>query len=82
MITQPWRFLRGCIHSDGCAFVNRTGRYEYLSYEFANHSQDILDMVEIAFGLVGVKARRYAIRLRVYQRASVALLEAHVGLKS
>jgi hypothetical protein len=24
---EPWRFLRGCIRSDGCAFLNRTGRY-------------------------------------------------------
>jgi hypothetical protein len=28
---EPWRFLRGCIRSDGCVFINRTGRYEYLS---------------------------------------------------
>ena len=27
----PWAFLRGCIRSDGCAFLNRTGAYEYLS---------------------------------------------------
>ena len=31
----PWAFLRGCIRSDGCVFVNRTGRYEYLSYASA-----------------------------------------------
>jgi hypothetical protein len=35
---EPWSFLRGCIRSDGCVFVNRTGRYEYVSYGFANHS--------------------------------------------
>ena len=40
----PWAFLRGCIRSDGCVFVNRTGRYEYLSYDFSNLSQDILDL--------------------------------------
>ena len=40
----PWEFLRGCIRSDGCAFINRTGRYEYLSYSFHNHSSDILDL--------------------------------------
>jgi hypothetical protein len=43
---EPWSFLRGCIRSDGCVFVNRTGRYEYLSYGFANYSADILDLVE------------------------------------
>ena len=42
----PWAFLRGCIRSDGCVFVNRTGRYEYLSYGFTNYSSDILDLFE------------------------------------
>ena len=41
---EPWRFLRGCIRTDGCVFVNRTGRYEYLSYEFSNLSRDIVDL--------------------------------------
>ena len=40
----PWAFLRGCIRSDGCVFINRTGRYEYLSYDFKNLSADILDL--------------------------------------
>lgn len=38
---HPWRFIRGCIHSDGCAFINRTGPYRYLSYEFTNLSSQI-----------------------------------------
>ena len=62
---EPWPFLRGCIRSDGCVFVNRTGRYEYLSYGFANYSADILDLVEStcrAQGLVRAATRR-AIRL-------------------
>ena len=42
----PWAFLRGCIRSDGSVFVNRTGRYEYLSYDFCNLSQDILGLFE------------------------------------
>jgi hypothetical protein len=40
----PWAFLRGCIRSDGCVFINRTGRYEYESYDFANISPAILDL--------------------------------------
>ena len=44
--TAPWAFLRGCIRSDGCVFINRTGRYEYLSYGFTNYSPDILDLFE------------------------------------
>jgi hypothetical protein len=77
----PWRFLRGCIRSDGCAFINRTGPYEYLSYDFSNHSGDILDIFSAACTLVGVEHRRYERRIRIYQRPSVALMEANVGLK-
>lgn len=77
----PWRFLRGCIRSDGCSFINRTGRYSYLSYEFSNRSQDILDMFGRTCLCVGVEYRRYAKAIRVYRRPSVALLEANVGLK-
>lgn len=78
----PWRFLRGCIWSDGCAFINRTGPYEYLSYDFGNLSQDILGLVEWAYGLVGVECRRTSRSVRVNRRASVALVHEHVGLKT
>jgi hypothetical protein len=42
--TAPWPFIRGCIRTDGCAFINRTDvhreqPYEYLSYDFANMSK-------------------------------------------
>ena len=37
----PYAFLRGCLHSDGCFFINRTGRYRYLSADFTNRSDDI-----------------------------------------
>lgn len=78
---EPWRFLRGCIRSDGCAFVNRTGAYEYLSYDFSNHSRDILDIFCATCALVGIEHRRYERRVRIYRRASVTLMEANVGLK-
>jgi len=79
---HPWWFIRGCIRSDGCAFVNRTGRYEYLSYDFANRSVDLLDSFGRACDLVGVEYRRYRRSVRIYRRPSVALMMAHVGLKS
>jgi hypothetical protein len=50
----PWRFLRGCIWSDGCSYINRTGPYEYLSYEFSNRSSQILDLFERACDNVGI----------------------------
>jgi hypothetical protein len=77
----PWSFLRGCIRSDGCVFINRTGPYDYLSYDFANHSQDILDLFARTCAQVGVGYRRYAQNIRIYRRPSVALMKAHVGLK-
>ena len=77
----PWSFLRGCIRSDGCHFFNRTGRYEYLSYDFRNRSADILGLFTSACDLVGVKYRRYSEHVRIYRRESVALMLGHVGLK-
>lgn len=77
----PWAFLRGCIRSDGCVFVNRTGRYEYVSYDFANLSQDLLTLFGDACDLVGVEYRRYPKRIRIYRRESVAMLLANVGEK-
>jgi hypothetical protein len=79
---QPWPFLRGLVRSDGCVFVNRTGPYEYLSYDFTNHSPDILGLFADACDLVGVEYRAYAKRIRIYRRASVALMLQHVGLKA
>jgi hypothetical protein len=77
----PWAFLRGCINSDGCCFINRTGSYEYLSYDFYNHSADILDLFAGACERVGVEYRRYERRVRIYRRQSVELLRTNVGIK-
>ena len=38
---DPWPFLRGCIRSDGCAFVNRTGPYEYLAHAATRWSEGL-----------------------------------------
>jgi intein/homing endonuclease len=79
---SPWEFLRGLIRSDGCAFVNRTGKYEYLSYEFSNRSAQIRELFMDACDLVGVEYRPYRRYVRIYRRTSVALMEQHVGLKA
>jgi hypothetical protein len=84
----PWAFLRGCIRSDGCVFINRTGPYEYLSYGFANKSGDIIRLFVMACELVGVKrrvrfnARRGLWDIRINRRDSVEQMMANVGLKS
>ncbi len=88
MRAAPWAFIRGCICSDGCAFINRTGPYEYLSYDFGNMSKDIVGLFTDACDLAGV--RDYRARLdsrgawdvRINRRGSVRLMLKHVGLKS
>jgi hypothetical protein len=77
----PWSFLRGCIRSDGCFFINRTGKYEYESYDFANLSREILDLFVATCAQVGVACRVYAKHVRIYRRESVALMLEHVGRK-
>jgi hypothetical protein len=77
----PWAFLRGCIRSDGCAYVNRTGRYTYLSYNFHNYSSDILDLFERVCRAVGLECRRTVHDVRIYRRSSVARMLDEVGMK-
>jgi hypothetical protein len=82
----PWGFIRGCIRSDGCAFVNRTGPYEYLSYDFSNLSKDLVDLFCTACDLAGVQYRMNGggrlWDVRINRRDSVALMVEHVGLKT
>jgi hypothetical protein len=78
----PWAFLRGCIRSDGSVFVNRTGSYEYLSYDFCNLSQDILGLFVGGCLSLGLRPRRTSTRVRLNRRADVAALAGRVGLKS
>jgi hypothetical protein len=78
----PWRFLRGCIRSDGCVFVNRTGKYEYVSYDFSNLSREIRTLFTFACASAGVDYTVNSRGVRVCRRASVALMSEHVGAKS
>jgi hypothetical protein len=80
--TAPWSFIRGCIRSDGCAFVNRTGPYEYLSYGFSNYSTGILAEFVATCEFVGMRPRHNARHVRLNRREDVAELLEHVGLKS
>lgn len=85
---SPWSFIRGCIRTDGCCFVNRTGPYEYMSYDFTNMSTDIVRLFINACDLVGVRTRPTRWKksgvwhVRINQRPSVALMLEHVGKKT
>jgi len=81
----PWGLIRGLISSDGCSFVNSTGPYRYLTYDFSNRSRDIvllllttLDLVDVGYR---VTSHRGTWRVRINRRDNVAQLVAHVGLK-
>ncbi|MFI0267430.1 helix-turn-helix domain-containing protein [Streptomyces luteogriseus] len=91
---QPWEFIRGLIHSDGCRITNWTTRmvagerkrYEYPRYLFANKSDDIRSLFTCALDEVGVEWTTLArgsdpFSISVARKASVALMDAHVGPK-
>lgn len=92
--SQPWDFVRGLIHSDGCRITNWTTRlvggvqkrYEYPRYFFTNVSLDITGLFTSALDLVGVEWKttsrpRGGANISVARRASVALMDARVGPK-
>jgi hypothetical protein len=82
----PWGVIRGLIRSDGCAFINRTGPYEYLSYDFTNKSKDIVDLFTSTCDAVGVRYRltqfRGCWKVRINRRTSVQRMLERVGVKS
>ncbi|MGW4273221.1 helix-turn-helix domain-containing protein [Streptomyces seoulensis] len=91
---HPWEFVRGLIHSDGCRVTNWTTRliggehkrYEYPRYFFTNTSPDIVRLYTDTLDRVGVEWKplnqsRAAVTISVARKASVALMDSHVGAK-
>ncbi|SCD38583.1 MULTISPECIES: transcriptional regulator [unclassified Streptomyces] len=91
---HPWEFIRGLIHSDGCRITNwatrmvrgERKRYEYPRYFFTNKSDDIRKLFSDTLTAVGVEWTTLArgskpLNISVARRASVALMDAHVGPK-
>lgn len=87
---HPWEFIRGLLHSDGCRITNWTTRlingeqkrYEYPRYFFTNVSDDIRQLYTDTLDTVGVEWKRAnAKNISVAKRASVALMDVHVGPK-
>ncbi|WP_043256394.1 helix-turn-helix domain-containing protein [Streptomyces sp. Tu6071] len=86
----PWEFVRGLVHSDGCRVTNWTvrtvngepKRYEYPRYFFTNKSADIRRLYCATLDELGVAwkaANKY--NISVARKASVALMDAHIGPK-
>jgi hypothetical protein len=91
---HPWEFIRGLIHSDGCRITNWTEktvggerkRYEYTRYFFSNKSDDIRKLFTDTLDKVGVEWTTLArgsdpFNISIARKASVALLDTHVGPK-
>ncbi|GHC64818.1 helix-turn-helix domain-containing protein [Streptomyces flavofungini] len=91
---HPWEFVRGLIHSDGCRVTNWTTRvvggerkrYEYPRYFFTNTSTDIIRLYTATLDQLGIEWKplhqsRAAVTISVARKASVALMDAHVGPK-
>lgn len=91
---NPWALVRGLVHSDGCRITNWTTRmvggtrkrYEYPRYWFTNVSDDIRRLYTDTLDKLGVEwthctraGKEY--NISVARRASVALMDAHVGPK-
>ncbi|MGV9338337.1 helix-turn-helix domain-containing protein [Streptomyces sp. NPDC003688] len=91
---HPWPFVRGLVHSDGCRITNWTTRlvggerkrYEYPRYFFTNVSDDIRRLYTDALEALGVEwthCTRHGnpYNISVARKASIALMDAHVGPK-
>ncbi|MGW2226986.1 transcriptional regulator [Streptomyces formicae] len=87
---HPWDFIRGLIHSDGCRITNwttrlvagETKRYEYPRYFFTNLSKDIIRLFTDTLDSVGVDWKAANRRnISIARKASVALMDTHVGPK-
>ncbi|MGW0546446.1 transcriptional regulator [Streptomyces altiplanensis] len=91
---HPWEFIRGLIHSDGCRNMNWTvrtvggerKRYEYPRYWFTNVSDDIRQLYTDTLDRLGVEWKHCTRHGKLYnisvaKRASVALMDAHIGPK-
>jgi hypothetical protein len=87
---RPWEFIRGLVHSDGCRITNWTTRlvrgerkrYEYPRYFFTNRSADIIGLFTSTLDAVGVEWKpSNAQNTSIAKRASVALMDQHIGPK-
>ncbi|WP_093722535.1 hypothetical protein [Streptomyces sp. DI166] len=91
---HPWEFVRGLIHSDGCRTTNWTTRivqgehkrYEYPRYFFTNVSDDIRQLYTDTLDSLGIEWTHCTrngnpYNISVARKASVALMDEHVGPK-
>lgn len=80
----PNSLIRGLIHSDGCRYLNRVGiGYQYVSYDFTNHSSQIQSIFTNACDRLEIRWRRSSWKvIAITRRPDVAKMEAIVGPKT
>ncbi|MFH8730490.1 MULTISPECIES: helix-turn-helix domain-containing protein [unclassified Streptomyces] len=91
---HPWEFVRGLVHSDGCRITNWTTRivggerkrYDYPRYFFTNVSDDIRQLFTDTLDKLGIQwthCTRHGnpYNISIARKASVALMDTHVGPK-
>lgn len=91
---HPWELVRGLVHSDGSRVTNWTTRtvagkrkrYEYPRYFFTNKSGGIRKIYTDTLDAVGVEWKTLSrggepLNISVARRASVALMDVHIGPK-
>ncbi|MFI6683483.1 helix-turn-helix domain-containing protein [Streptomyces sp. NPDC050485] len=91
---HPWAFVRGLVHSDGCRNMNWTTRvvggekkrYEYPRYWFTNVSDDIRQLYTDTLDKLGIDWKHCTrhgkpYNISVARKASVALMDQHIGSK-
>ena len=55
----PKEFIKGCIESDGCIYVQTVNNKQYKRYSFSNKSQDIIDLFLYSLSLVGITSKKW-----------------------
>lgn len=82
MTREPWGFLRGLIHSDGCRIVANDRGAASTRYHFSNRSEDIKWLFCNSLDLIGVRWTRPSDRqIAIYRKDAVACLDEFIGPK-
>jgi hypothetical protein len=55
----PKEFIRACFQSDGSLYLQSVGPYKYLSYNFTNKSEDIIDWFLSTLKLININKEKY-----------------------
>lgn len=83
----PFLFIKGLIHSDGCSYISKSNKKEYLNYGFCNKSFDIINLLINSLNKVNISYNLYfnknkeIYRLSIVKRKSVNFLYKKIGIK-